>query len=51
MDATIGQLIALYRPGGCQGDNQQTTMQNPPPLLAISMAMAVRWYSYTAHIA
>jgi hypothetical protein len=29
---------------GCQGNNQQTTVQNIPTLLAVSMAIGMRRY-------
>ena len=52
LEATIGQLLALYLPGSCQGDRQQTMMKKRPPLLAISniKAVVVRRFN-TARIA
>ncbi len=49
LDATIGQLLTPYCLSGRQGDNRKMTMQNTPPLLAISMVVLVRRY-YTTHI-
>jgi len=50
LDTTIGQLLIPYCPGGRQGDNQQKDEENTLNLLAISMAITMRWY-YTARIA
>jgi hypothetical protein len=47
LDAAIGQLLAPYRPGSCQGDNHY---EHVPTLLAILMAIAMR-RCYTLRIA
>jgi hypothetical protein len=51
LDAGIGQLLAPYRPSGCQG-NKKTKQQstNDSKQVAKSMAMAMRRY-VTVHIA
>ena len=50
LDATIGQLLITYYPGCRQGDIQQKDEENTLNSLAISMAIAMRWY-YTVRIA
>ncbi len=50
-DAAIGQLLAPYRPGGHQGDNQPNNNgTHVPTLLAVLIAIAMRRYD-TARIA
>ncbi len=50
LDATIGQLLALYCPAATRITANNITTKNGPTLMAILMAAAVRRYN-TAHIA
>jgi hypothetical protein len=50
LDAAIGQLLAPYRPGGCQGDSKQYNRQQTIQLMAVLMAIAMQLY-YTVRIA
>ena len=49
LDATIGLLLTLYPPGVPHTTIKTTIIEHAPTLLAVWMAITMRWY-YTAHI-